>query len=137
MARPRKRRRIEHVPSIKSFKPSGVPNQDLVFDTVTYEELESLRLKDIEGMENVECAERMQVSRSTFQRILADARYKVARALIEGRGLNFEGGDYHLATRKFQCEDCHNVFEKPFGDGEGAKNHMCKKCGKGRVRRIE
>ena len=56
-----------------------------------------MRLKDLEGLEQEECAGRMEISRQTFQRVLASARRKIACALLTGKALRIEGGNYELA----------------------------------------
>jgi hypothetical protein len=60
--------------------------------TLRLDELEALRLADLEGLYQEAAAERMGVSRPTFARILARARSTVARALIEERLLVVEDG---------------------------------------------
>jgi len=55
--------------------------------TLTREELEALRLKNIENLEQVECAKLMKTSQSTFQRILSSAYKKVSEALIRGKAI--------------------------------------------------
>jgi predicted DNA-binding protein (UPF0251 family) len=60
------------------------------------EELEALRLADLEGLTQQEAAERMGVSRSTFQRVVARARRQVALALAEGHALQIEGGTFEV-----------------------------------------
>jgi predicted DNA-binding protein (UPF0251 family) len=54
---------------------------------LSHEELEALRLKNIVGMDQVECAEKMKTSQSTLQRILSSAYRKISRALIEGKAI--------------------------------------------------
>jgi predicted DNA-binding protein (UPF0251 family) len=98
MPRPPKRRRVEFVPEVTVFKPAGIPLVDMEEETLLLEELEALRLKDLEGLEQEECADRMQVSRPTFQRVLSSAREKVSRALVEGKAIRIEGGTYRLAA---------------------------------------
>lgn len=137
MVRPKKRRRIEHIPNIELFKPAGIPNSQLEVYKLTFEELESLRLKDIEGLDNNGCADRMNVSRTTFQRILGSARNKVAKALINGGSLHIEGGHYKLAKRKFRCDNCGHKFERPFGDGVRGRDLCCPECNEKRIKRIE
>ncbi|MBM7854620.1 putative DNA-binding protein (UPF0251 family) [Desulfohalotomaculum tongense] len=94
MPRPPKCRRVEFVPEITYFKPAGVPLLNLEEMALTVEELEAIRLKDLEGLEQEVCAERMQVSRPTFHRILAAARNKVAQALVQGKAIRIEGGNF-------------------------------------------
>ncbi len=87
MARPRLRRRIGFMPSATYFKPRGIPLRNLEVEELTVEEAEALRLKDVKGLDQVECAKLMNTSQSTFQRILSSAHKKVSRALIEGNAI--------------------------------------------------
>lgn len=57
---------------------------------LTMEEMEAVRLKDFEGLEQIQAAEKMKTSQSTFQRILVSARRKIAVALVEGKALKIE-----------------------------------------------
>ena len=96
MARIPKCRRVEFYPAVKSFKPAGIPRHCLERVTLRVEEIEALRLKDQLGLEQEECAQKMQVSRPTFQRILVEAHTKVADALVNGKEIFIDGGDYCL-----------------------------------------
>jgi predicted DNA-binding protein (UPF0251 family) len=62
-----------------------------------HEEQEALRLADLEGLTQAEAAGRMGISRSTFQRVLNQARRQVALALIEGHALQIEGGTFEVS----------------------------------------
>jgi len=93
MPRPVTPRRISRALTGRVFKPRGVPTGELEIVTVTLDGLEALRLADLEGLYQAEAAERMQVSRATFARILAEARRAVATALIQGKALEFAGGE--------------------------------------------
>ena len=97
MARPPKPRRVEYMPEVTLFRPAGVTMRRLAEVVLSIEELEALRLKDLEGLEQEECAASMNVSRPTFQRVLTSSRYKVADALVNGKVLRVEGGHYRLA----------------------------------------
>lgn len=86
--------------------------EDCYEDTITLcvDELESIRLIDFEGLEQNEAALRMEVSRGTFQRILYEARKKVAEALVQGKSIIIEGGNYTISkvacnTHK-RCKNC-------------------------------
>ena len=144
MPRPPKWRRVEYLPPCVYFKPAGVPLRELEEECLAVEELEALRLKDLEGLEQEECAQRMQVSRPTFQRILTLAREKVARALVEGRAIRVEGGHFVLAGRRFLCRACGYQWEQ--GRMSDAAEAVCPRCrsqdaevsverGRGRCRR--
>ncbi|MDY6795028.1 MAG: DUF134 domain-containing protein [Actinomycetota bacterium] len=96
MPRPVKSRYVQGEPPAKYFKPRGIPLSDLEEINLTVEELEALRLAEIEGLYQEGISERMGVSRQTVQRILNNARRKVACALTEGNALRIEGGNYLL-----------------------------------------
>ncbi|MFC1617695.1 DUF134 domain-containing protein [Patescibacteria group bacterium] len=87
MTRPRLRRRVRFNPSVTYFKPRGVPMKMLDEVELTTEEVEALRLKNINDLDQNECAEKMKTSQSTFQRILAAANKKISRAIIEGMAI--------------------------------------------------
>ncbi len=106
MPRPRKPRFVEFLPDVTYFKPAGVPMSALDEVTLGVDELEALRLKDLEGLEQEECARRMNLAQSTFQRILSSAREKLTRGIVEGRAIRIEGGHYRLVARRFVCPDC-------------------------------
>jgi len=90
MVRPRICRRLRFRPKTNYFKPQGVPMRHLQEVFLTKEELEALKLKDFDGLEQIEAAEKMNTSQSTFQRILSSARAKVAHAIIGGKALRIE-----------------------------------------------
>ena len=87
MTRPRLYRRVRFQPQISYFKPQGVPLRSLDVINLTHEEIESLRLKDVEDLDQSEAAKKMNTSQSTFQRILSEARKKVSQALVEGKAI--------------------------------------------------
>lgn len=134
MARPPKLRRVEFKPEFTYFKPAGIPKRELEEVVLHVEEVEAIRLKDLEDLEQEECAERMHISRPTFQRLLVSARKKIAEALIEGKALRVEGGNYRLAKRHFRCVICQKELDVPHGKGRGWEL-SCPHCG-GSVRRI-
>ena len=88
--RPRKRRKICGCAPCKSFEPQGIPARILEAVALDPDELEAIRLADVEDLGQVNGAFKMAVSQSTFQRILTAGRKKVARALVEGKILRFE-----------------------------------------------
>ncbi len=131
MSRPRKPRCVRGEPVFGFFKPHGVPLRALEVVRLGVEELEALRLADIEELYQEDAAERMEVSRATFHRVLKEAHRKVAIALVEGKALGIEGGDYVLAgeTRIFECVECGHTWEEPFGSGVRACEAVCPQCG--------
>ena len=94
MPRPTKFRRVEFFPENTYFVPWGKRKCEIEEIVLKVEELEAMRLKDIEELNQEECAQRMQVSRQTFQNIIDSARKKVAVALTEGNAIRISGGDY-------------------------------------------
>lgn len=96
MPRPRKRRTLAHRPRPAIYKPAGVPLESLERVCLLHEELEALRLADLEGLTQQVAAGRMGISRSTFQRIVAQARHRVALALVDGQALQIEGGTFEV-----------------------------------------
>ena len=92
MSRPVQTRKIDFVPRVTFFKPAGVPRVELEETTLTLDELEALRLADLNGLYQEQAAPKMNVSRSAFARILDSARRKVADALVHGKCLRLEGG---------------------------------------------
>ena len=83
--RPRSCRRVRINPNITYFKPRGVPITDLEIVNLTFEELEALRLRNIKNLDQTKCAEMMNTSQSTFQRILESAYKKTTDALVNGK----------------------------------------------------
>jgi predicted DNA-binding protein (UPF0251 family) len=102
-------RRVGFIPQVTSFTPQGVPACAEV--KLTIEELEAIRLKDIEELELEECAIEMNVSRTTFSRILESARKNIADALLNGKAIVIEGGNFEVAAiRQFDCPKGHKWY---------------------------
>lgn len=120
---------IEDYPVCRRFVPDPVSNQPDI--TLGYEEIEAIRLKDMVGLEQEECARQMALTRPTFQRILVNARRKLATAVIEGQIIAIEGGHFQMANRVFECVSCGQIWEEP-PCTEGGKHGYeiaCPKCG--------
>jgi len=130
LARPIKWRKIENVPSVLNFIPSE-KEIECPKNTLKMEELEAIRLKDLEGLEQGECAEKMEVSRPTFQRILISAREKIADSLINGKAINVEGGNFTRNICPVKCMDCDKIWMESFENLESIKNgeYTCPACG--------
>jgi predicted DNA-binding protein (UPF0251 family) len=107
MPRPPKFRRVAYMPEVTYFKPAGIPLRALEEVVLSVEEVEALRLKDIEGLEQEQAAEKMNVSRPTFQRVLASARQKIADAILNGKAVNIKGGNFEMAFHRFRCRRGH------------------------------
>jgi predicted DNA-binding protein (UPF0251 family) len=85
-------RAVRHDPSVVYFKPAGVPIRVLEEVALGLDELEAIRLADVEGLSHEEVGKMMNVSRATAGRILAEARRKTAIALVYGLAIRVEGG---------------------------------------------
>ncbi|KAB1437816.1 DUF134 domain-containing protein [Candidatus Galacturonibacter soehngenii] len=134
MARPTKWRRIEHIPTTSYFIPSSNSAEIIPENILKLEELEAIRLKDLEGFEQEECAKRMEVSRATFQRILLAAREKVADCLVNGKALHIEGGNFTRKVCPVHCVQCGKEWSDSFENLEAIKeNYTCPKCGSFKV----
>ena len=119
MARPRKHRRLSNVPQPAIFKPVGVPLESLEAITLFHEELEALRLADLEGCHQEIAAAQMGISRSSFQRMVTEARRKLVQALVHGAALHIEGGMFQVAAAGWYCEVCGARWELTHGSGHG------------------
>ena len=110
MPRPKKCRKVCHFPQNLSFVPAeGAEGKTPVILTV--DEYETIRLIDKEGLSQEQCGEFMKVARTTVQQVYANARKKLAEAIVEGRPLRIEGGDYELcngATKNCGDSTCFN-----------------------------
>ena len=87
MIRPRKKRFIAFNAHITYFKPRGIPLVELEEVVLSSDELEALRLKNIENLDQTSCAKKMLISQSTFQRLLNSAYKKVSLALVQGKAI--------------------------------------------------
>ncbi len=113
MGRPKKCRWVETEPGVTFFKPRGIPLRALEHAVITVDELEAMRLADFLEMTQEEVAHKMQVSRPTVTRMLARAHRTVAEALVQGKAICIEGGDYRLGQ---QCTSCGQWAETEGGE---------------------
>ena len=90
MPRPKKRRHLQFNPSVYYFKPRGIPLRILEEVVLKPDELEALKLHDVDALEQVKAAEKMKISQPTFARILNGCYKKVADALIKGKAIRIE-----------------------------------------------
>ncbi len=125
MARPTKVRTVEFFPESTYFTPVDKSKCELEEVVLKLEELEAIRLKDIEKLNQEECAEKMKVSRQTFQNIIDIAREKVAIALTKGMAIKIDGGNYTTKFCKFKCLDCDNTYEVNYLQDK----EKCPSCG--------
>lgn len=93
-ARPKIKKVVNTIPIHTYFKPQGISMDKLNVVSLTLEEVEALKLKDVENYDQEDAAKKMGVSRSTFQRVVKNARKKIVSSVIEGSALKIEGGDF-------------------------------------------
>jgi len=120
-------RKVSAIPQVTYFKPAGIRLTDLEEIKLLVEEAEAIRLKDLDGLEQEECAGKMNVSRTTFSRILDSARQKVADALLNGKAVRIEGGNFEMAARSFRCVAGHE-WEVPFESLINSPPDVCPEC---------
>ncbi len=115
MARPCKRRRICSMPSCGRFAPVTAEKHPVI--TMSLDEFEAVRLIDLEGLTQQECAARMNVARTTVQAIYNSARTKLAECMVNKKELRIEGGDYVLCNGDSrECVSCPKRQKKENGD---------------------
>jgi len=123
------------MPESNYFKPRGIPLSMLEEVVLTVDEFEAIRLADFESLYQEQAAGEMKVSRPTFGRIIDSAHRKVAEALVKGKALKIEGGEFEMAAmREFRCYDCRHSWELPYGAG---RPESCPSCKSGNIQRTE
>lgn len=125
MPRPQKNRSVQRPPVYSGFKPTGVKARFLDDLALTLDEFEAIRLADYQGKDHNESAVEMEISRSTFSRLVERARRKVAQFLIEGKHLQIDGGEVHFERNLIRCEDCGHLLNIPIDTGKT----QCPNCG--------
>jgi predicted DNA-binding protein (UPF0251 family) len=116
MPRPKQFRTIAKPPAMLGFKPFGIPRTELESVTLSYDEYETIRLLDYEGLMQGQAAERMNVSRPTLTRIYEKARKTIAKAFVESKMIVIEGGNVDFGRKWYRCRKCHKLID-------GVENH--------------
>lgn len=130
MPRPKRKRSITHPPLMEGFKPFGIPIRDLEPVVLLFEEYEAIRLLDHMGMNQAEAAREMAVSRPTLTRIYEKARRTVAEALVVGKAILIEGGDFQTDDFWYRCDACHRIIVSP------DTISVCNGCASGNLRAL-
>ncbi len=104
MPRPQKPRSVCWLPDERRFGPYGMRGRPRDAVIMAVDEYETIRLIDHEGYDQEQAAKQMQVARTTIQRIYVEARRKLADALVNGKQILIEGGNYILCGRR--CDPC-------------------------------
>ena len=124
MVRPKRFRRIFMKPQIMIFSPESLDNSKLGHPIkIKLDEFEAVRLRDYKNINQQKSAEIMNVSQPTFHRILNTAREKIAKALIEGKIIKIEGGDYVIDKNRYKCKKCGFEWHSP-----GKEYNKCPDC---------
>jgi len=110
LPRPSIERAVGSVPRVTLFKPAGVPGRELEQLPLAVDELEAIRLVDLEGLSHEQAASAMGVSRQTVGRVLERGRAKVAEALVAGKAILIGGGQYRVEPRQVCCSACGAVW---------------------------
>lgn len=126
MARPPIERAVGGIPRVTLFKPAGIPGSQLEHLSLAIDELEALRLVDLEGLSHEQAASAMGVSRQTVGRVLERGRAKVAEALVAGKALIIGGGQYRVEPRQLCCASCGALWTAGEDDSRPA---ACPSCG--------
>lgn len=129
MPKPTKCRKVDFLPETDSFLPEGKEAGNTKEIVLKIEELEAMRLKDLVGLSQEDCADRMNVSRQTFQKIIDTARKKVAFALTDGSAIRIAGGSFVTKKCKIMCLDCGYIYEPGFEDHKVT----CPQCGSHKI----
>ena len=125
MPRPPIERSVGGVPRVTLFKPAGVPARELEQLALAIDELEAIRLVDLEGLSHEQAASVMGVSRQTVGRVLERGRAKVAEALVAGKAIIIGGGQYRVELRSMCCFSCQTVWK---AEGEDTAEPVCPSC---------
>ena len=96
MSRPRRCRKVGLQPNVTFFKPAGIRMRELKETIISVDEFEAIRLKDFQGFEQEDCAEKMDISQPTFHRLILSARKKIADSIVNGKALKIEGGNFEI-----------------------------------------
>ncbi len=121
MPRPQNNRIVSEPPIFTDFKPVGIKGKNLQQVLLSLDEFEAFRLADYLNLSHAEAADEMEISRSTFTRLIEKARKKIAYFIISGKLLKIDGGNIHFRRNIIECKDCGHKFKISFKE-------IIKKC---------
>jgi len=122
MARPQKSRKVLNPPKMKGFKPFGMPLCKAEPVIMKFEEYESLKLINYDGLQQDQAAKLMNVSRPTFTRIYNKALNLIAKSFVEGKAIEIKGGNFEFDQEWLRCKKCYKLIP-------GLENHSrCLDC---------
>jgi uncharacterized protein len=124
MARPEKKRKISCNPASYYFKPRGISLADLDEIELAQDELEAIRLADLNGLFQEDAAAKMLVSRATFGRIIFKAHKKIAEAIITGKAIRISDSFPQSIKNKSKliCSNCGSISKTRL------QKNKCNKC---------
>ncbi|OGC34311.1 hypothetical protein A2311_01270 [candidate division WOR-1 bacterium RIFOXYB2_FULL_48_7] len=117
MSRPFRCRKVGLQPVCRRFGPSGGLAGEGQAIHLQLDELEAIRLADVDGLYQEDAAKKMGISRQTFGNIIDSAHKKVAEAIINANEIKIEGGEVKMMERRFVCFDCKKEWALPYGAG--------------------
>ena len=97
-------------PRMEGYKPFGIPMRELESVILLYEEYEAIRLADYENLNQEEAALKMNISRPTFTRLYDKARKTIAKAFVEGKVIQIQGGSYVTDGNWYRCRRCNETM---------------------------
>jgi predicted DNA-binding protein (UPF0251 family) len=110
-----KRRTCRGLDGSRVFKPAAIPLSELQTVRLGLDELEAMRLCDVEGLDQSRAGMHMAISRGTVQRLLARGRRKLVEALISNQAVVVEP---RAASALESCADTADIGAKSVGDHE-------------------
>ena len=124
MPRPEKKRHIRCNPSSYYFKPRGIQINELEEIELAADELEAIRLADLEELFQEDAATKMKISRATFGRIVMRAHHKIADAIINGKAIKIQQDFPQTIKEKMNtaCSNCGKKYHKTNND------KFCNQC---------
>ena len=125
MPRPFRCRKVGLTPGCRRFGPSGGIAGEGQAIFLQLDELEAIRLADMEGLYQEAAAKNMGISRQTFGNIIDSAHKKIADAIINAREIKIEGGEVKMMERKFVCSGCKKEWALPYGTGRPVDCPAC------------
>jgi len=93
MSRPKILRCLRFRPNVYYFKPRGIPLNELEEVVLLPDELEALKLYEVDGLDQTKAAEKMKISQPTCARLLGSAHKKIAEGIVKGKAIRIEGGE--------------------------------------------
>jgi len=121
MPRNKKMRYCRGISGYNLYKPSGIPLSQMDIIELGLDEVEAMRLCDLEGMQQEEAADAMGISRGTIQRLLEAGRSKMLDALVHGKALSFADAEHVCIRPPTEVRRGHGSRGGGNGHGRGGR----------------